>query len=648
MAAGPSVGDAAEFARAFPFHLVITSDLDIAGFGDGLARVSPSLAPGMPLDQHFTLREPSSEASWALFAGARDQEFCLVHRTTLLELRGRMVLADDTGPLIFLGRSWLEDAEQLADFGVVGAPSLALRPTNAASSDIFAGARPDDPEGLADRCRRLEGCLRLQHVWSRVLVENTNVASATSALVDLVPMTLKWAGGAMWTRVGTTLAAASVRPADWTPPEGLRALCEHTFRNGLPSWTGNSCDDCGGFAIPLNGDNGTIAVLGFVSRQAEPDEHELRKLLFQLSGQASLFLARQSQGEKLARLSSELQAIFQLSADGFVAFNGAGTLSYVNTAFARMTGFDRDDLRGLDEAGFEGCLARLLDPNSPAGVAGNGDPVIQLKHPRTTVLQRSQRDARDLDGRLVGRVLYFRDITLETDLIRANGEFLANAAHELRTPMASIHGFVDLLSKRSLPAEKQQHVLDTLRQQSSRLIGIVNELLDVARFDARAARELRRVRQPLGAVVRSALDALLVSNDPRRVETALPADDTSPWVEVDRDRCIQAITNVVANAYKYSPDGGTIRLALVKRATSELRWVGITVVDHGIGMTADELSHLFDRFFRAHPSGAIPGTGLGMSMVKKIVEAHGGSVDVRSAPGRGTEVTLWFPEIEAE
>jgi signal transduction histidine kinase len=114
-------------------------------------------------------------------------------------------------------------------------------------------------------------------------------------------------------------------------------------------------------------------------------------------------------------------------------------------------------------------------------------------------------------------------------------------------------------------------------------------------------------------------------------------------VRIDRDRFVQALTNVLSNAYKYSPQGGAIELRLDTRRRSEQDWVGVAVRDHGIGMSAEEQQHLFERFFRARPAGQIPGTGLGMSMIKKIIDGHGGMVEVDSAPGRGTEVTLWLP-----
>ena len=118
----------------------------------------------------------------------------------------------------------------------------------------------------------------------------------------------------------------------------------------------------------------------------------------------------------------------------------------------------------------------------------------------------------------------------------------------------------------------------------------------------------------------------------------------------DRKKLIQAVLNVISNAYKYSPDGGEVELDLVHVAAgadspleSGAAALGIRIVDHGLGMTPEQLARVFERFYRADTSGKIPGTGLGMSIVQEIVSLHGGKVSVTSAAGLGTTVTIWLP-----
>jgi signal transduction histidine kinase len=115
------------------------------------------------------------------------------------------------------------------------------------------------------------------------------------------------------------------------------------------------------------------------------------------------------------------------------------------------------------------------------------------------------------------------------------------------------------------------------------------------------------------------------------------------FILADRSKASQAIINVLSNAYKYSPQGGEVR---VKLLTGEMDGgrpgLGLCISDFGIGMTSEQVSHIFERFYRADASGKIAGTGLGMSIVKEILDLHGGRVDVSSRPGLGTSVTLWF------
>ena len=118
-----------------------------------------------------------------------------------------------------------------------------------------------------------------------------------------------------------------------------------------------------------------------------------------------------------------------------------------------------------------------------------------------------------------------------------------------------------------------------------------------------------------------------------------------PTVAVDFDKIIQALVNVLSNAHKYSPTGSVIRLNVEEKVSNEQPYVGVVISDEGIGMTKQQLSRLFERFYRADTSGKVPGTGLGMCLVKEIMEMHLGSVEVESQFGKGTQVRLWMPKL---
>ena len=188
-------------------------------------------------------------------------------------------------------------------------------------------------------------------------------------------------------------------------------------------------------------------------------------------------------------------------------------------------------------------------------------------------------------------------------------------------------------------------MLEIIHQQSSLLISRVNELLDLARIEARQGKDMQREQHALGMLIERTVDSLMVQGDDRAVQ--LDVQHGAQLLLVDADKAVRALTNVLGNAYKYSPDGGEIRLHTLSGEHDGRPAVGVCVSDQGIGMSDEQAARVFERFFRADPSGNIPGTGLGMSLVKEIMALHGGGAELHSAPGQGTQVTLWFPLPDA-
>jgi PAS domain S-box-containing protein len=337
----------------------------------------------------------------------------------------------------------------------------------------------------------------------------------------------------------------------------------------------------------------------------------------------------------------ELSTMLALSPAGVVAFDSAGCVSETNPAFEQMTGFMRAQLIGLDHATFWRKFGELS--REPVAAAGAGGTVtVNLERPRPTVVQ--VRTARvHAEGDSLGEVAYFRDVTGDYELDRLKSEFVATAAHELRNPLAVIQGYAELLERGAPAGISQQDVVATIQRHCRHVSDIVNELLDLARIEARGGRDFTMQRREIGAIVAAFAQTFRAPGDSRQpvyVSTGVPPIQAY----VDTDKFTEALGNVVSNAFKYSPAGGPVEIRLVARGPAGQREVGVCVRDQGIGMTSEETSRMFDRFYRGTPASAIPGTGLGLSIVKEIIDIHQGSVQVQSAPGAGTEVTLWLPE----
>jgi signal transduction histidine kinase len=192
-----------------------------------------------------------------------------------------------------------------------------------------------------------------------------------------------------------------------------------------------------------------------------------------------------------------------------------------------------------------------------------------------------------------------------------------------------------------VPEAKRRDVLETIHRQASLLINMVNELLDLARIEARQGKDFKREPCRLGDLVDQAVAGLMVQGDARRVELSVP--HAALQLSADPQKMHRALTNVLSNAYKYSPGGGAITLATIDGDIDGAPAVGLRITDQGIGMGAEQAKRVCERYYRADPSGNIPGTGLGMSLVKEIMDLHQGRVDLASKPGHGTMVTLWLP-----
>jgi len=355
--------------------------------------------------------------------------------------------------------------------------------------------------------------------------------------------------------------------------------------------------------------------------------------------------ARVQAEQAIAERGAQLDAIFSLSPDGFVLFDEDGHMMFANPALERMTGlaWRRAGLpMSIDE--FERELAALCHPVHPMpsmqGLYQEDAPWearLTLSRPQHRVLQAQSR--RNLAGRRE-TILYFRDVTHEDEVDRMKSEFLASAAHELRTPMVSIFGFTELLLGRDFDKERRTDMLQTIHRQSGLLVKMINELLDLARIESRRGLDLQIGSHPLGELVRTSVKGLMRQDGERQVQIGHVPE---VLVLIDPEKTQLALNNLLSNAFKYSPQGGEVTLSGRLATHEERDYAVLEVRDQGIGMTPEQLARAFERFYRADSTGNIPGTGLGLSLVKEVAELHNGRVELASELGVGTTAWLWLP-----
>ena len=352
-------------------------------------------------------------------------------------------------------------------------------------------------------------------------------------------------------------------------------------------------------------------------------------------------------GDLVVRLrlqADQLRAIFNLSPDGFISFDAERRVQYVSPACALLTALGDRQVLGQDEAGLEALLQgriEQVDSHRPLRLQDLRDEprTVQMARPMPRVLSFALHDG---GGAQTSQMLHIRDVSQQFEVDRLKSEFLTTAAHELRTPMTSIFGFSELLLHRTMKPEVQADLLQRIHRQSKAMVDILNELLDLARIESRRSLDFEFTPHCVQTLVRQTVDDFGAPDGRQAAELQLCEPEL--WVHVDASKLGQALRNVLSNAYKYSPGGGRVSVRVLAPAEGR---VDIEIQDPGIGMTPEELARATERFYRADKSGVIPGTGLGMAIVKEIVVLMGGSLQLASEPGQGTCVTVRLPTIPA-
>jgi signal transduction histidine kinase len=351
--------------------------------------------------------------------------------------------------------------------------------------------------------------------------------------------------------------------------------------------------------------------------------------------------------------TEQLNAIFALSPDGFVSFDQHRCVKYVNPAFGHMTAPDSVPLAGMDERDFSSWLAQRcrqqacfagVEALRGQGAGGETGPraLIEMDQPGNRILEVSLRASSASSASTVSQILYFRDVTHEVEVGRMKSEFLSTAAHELRTPMASIYGFSEILLTQQIEPANQQEFLHIIYEQSQRMTHILNELLDLARIEERRGKDFRYAGIHLQELVTRLVQSFQLPAQRSAPTLLLPSAPL--YVMADPQKLQQAVLNVLSNAYKYSAPGSSVSIQIeVSTVPPAPPRVCIHISDQGIGMTAQQQLRVGERFYRADASGKVPGTGLGMSIAREIMALHQGEIRLSSQTGQGTRVSLCLP-----
>jgi PAS domain S-box-containing protein len=354
----------------------------------------------------------------------------------------------------------------------------------------------------------------------------------------------------------------------------------------------------------------------------------------------------QDLSEALAREHAEAsknQAILEGIADGVIVFDHEDKAIVANPAITRLIEQPYDEITGRDIRTLMGRDVNEIDKDVITDLLADKEvrhPSVKLQWGEKT-LSVSFAPVRGDSGKVTGTVAVFRDFTREAELDRMKSDFVSIASHELRTPMTSIKGYIDLLlmGAPGPVGEQQGKFLQIVKDNTERLHELVNDLLDISRIESgRIELDVQVVSVP--EIIGKVANFLQKQFDDRGLTLTQDVPSDLPEVFGDPDRITQIMTNLLSNAYKYTVEGGA-----TVRARRDDSFLQVDVIDTGVGISAEDQEKLFSRFFRAEDEfvRAQPGTGLGLNITQSLVQMHGGKMWVQSEPGVGSTFSFTLP-----
>jgi PAS domain S-box-containing protein len=375
-----------------------------------------------------------------------------------------------------------------------------------------------------------------------------------------------------------------------------------------------------------------------------------------MRGTARDVTERRHSEEELRRLRAALESAVK----GMAQVNRQGRYTSVNDGYAAMCGRHPEEMTGLPwmdvvhaadrEKASAGYRAMLNDDRAVFEVAG-ARPDGSFFEQRMVLVSTY-----DGDGEFIGHVCCMQDITARrqaeteqramveqlTQLDREKTDLISCVSHELRTPLTSMLGFLELLTGGEVGTlnPDQSQMMEVVDRNARRLLSRVDDLLTVSRNEA-GAFPLTLGPVALDVLAKVATDSMAPALALRQLELVVEVADGAGTITGDVDQLDRVLLNLLSNAVKFTPDGGRISLRVWREEAS----VVIVVADNGMGVPEEEQPRLFQRFFRSSAATemAIPGTGLGLVIIRSIVEQHHGQIRLRSSPGVGTEVTITLP-----
>jgi PAS domain S-box-containing protein len=375
------------------------------------------------------------------------------------------------------------------------------------------------------------------------------------------------------------------------------------------------------------------------------DEHEI-DLLCTLASQTAVLVenARLFQAAEGGR--QQLSAILDSTTDAVLVTDRGGYILLVNPAAEQAFGVTSHQVSGqrLEETNLPPALVDVLKESSSPDGARTGE--IPLSDGRT--LYANVSTLLSDDGEQIGRVTVMHDITRFKELDELKSEFLATVSHDLRTPLMFMRGYASMLPTIGELSAKQEDYVEKILQGVAQINDMVSDLLDLGRIEAGVG--IKHEPCHLIGVLVEAVDMMRRQAAAKGIELTSESSEKNVTIDGDAALLRRAVTNLIENAIKYTPDGGSVSVELSARTNGEGRQALISIADTGYGIAPEDQVRLFEKFYRIKRSDTsdVKGTGLGLAIVKSVVERHGGKVWVESELDKGSTFYVSLPLSNGE
>ncbi|MFZ7102326.1 MAG: two-component system histidine kinase PnpS [Peptococcaceae bacterium] len=354
-------------------------------------------------------------------------------------------------------------------------------------------------------------------------------------------------------------------------------------------------------------------------------------------------LALQQKIDEVTSAKQKLEAVLNHMVSGVIVISSKGKIQGINIEAERMFSTQEKKVLGKPYQGIirNFGLQEIIEQVIEEGQVYSHE--FSVIYPEKLTLKAYIAPVIQ-NGMIEQVVIVFHDITSLRQLERIKTDFVANASHELRTPVAAIKGFAETLLDGALEEPKlRERFITIIDKEADRLIRLINDLLDLSRLEAKGT-EMVKEDTDIGQLLQDCTLGLSHKAEERNIELILDIAKNLPLITANKDMLMQAFINLIDNAIKYTNAGGKVEVS----AAREDGGLIVKIKDSGIGIPKDDLPRIFERFYRVDKARSkdAGGTGLGLSIVKHIMEQHQGHVNVESEIGRGSVFYLTFPQAE--